>query len=588
MISSLFSGMPMVKRFGINITIVLLMIFGLSGGLLTYQWFLYSKAHQVVSHFESFKAGLLAMEKVSIEREPTDAILGEDLPIPAVYTQALQHARQESDRRIAQLLDTLDPARCTACVSNTKAIQLILVELSAVREDIDQLARHPRTDRGDDQLQKAVEQMIDIIPRFLPVTLAQASNIAMVDDDVLNHLLLAQFSTLLRHRAGQLGSHFTSALAVRRSFTKEEQFLIERTWGRIEQLQIMIEVLSFSDPVNSAAFTKMNEKYFEDGLRYIDTVRTLERQATGAGISTAEFGKHYAPSMRSIIDFRDSALLLAEEKIQHNQFIALFSFISVGAILVFLFAMLFWMVAKFRHYVLTPFVQATRVIHALARGDLTTTVPATSRLAEIQGMFDAIRVLKINNVKRVQLESERARLMDELQVMAETDPLTHLLNRRAFEHRMRVMCQNGDATRPQIALVIFDVDHFKKINDTYGHAVGDEALQIIAKLCQENWRQTDIVARIGGEEFAAMMRVNAVSDAQLLADRMRQRIADAVVPTGSGGQCTMTASFGLAVTTNVETADMEHLFKRADRMLYKAKSTGRNRVVIDSLIPMVG
>ena len=86
--------------------------------------------------------------------------------------------------------------------------------------------------------------------------------------------------------------------------------------------------------------------------------------------------------------------------------------------------------------------------------------------------------------------------------MAETDFLTGLLNRRAFERRFEETRERWRGADPVLAFILFDIDHFKSINDTYGHAAGDEALKVVAALCARNFRHADVVARVGGEEFA--------------------------------------------------------------------------------------
>ena len=88
--------------------------------------------------------------------------------------------------------------------------------------------------------------------------------------------------------------------------------------------------------------------------------------------------------------------------------------------------------------------------------------------------------------------------------MAETDFLTGLLNRRAFERRFEETRERWRGADPVLAFILFDIDHFKSINDTYGHAAGDEALKVVAALCARNFRHADVVARVGGEEFAVL------------------------------------------------------------------------------------
>ena len=166
--------------------------------------------------------------------------------------------------------------------------------------------------------------------------------------------------------------------------------------------------------------------------------------------------------------------------------------------------------------------------------------------------------------------SQLADLNEELRTLAETDPLTGLLNRR----RVMIEAETLIASAPAGALILFDVDHFKKINDTQGHIVGDEVLKAIAREAQRLMRPGDYLARIGGEEFMIVLPVADPLDAYAVAERLREAMADMVIDTGET-LVRFTISLGVARTLKGET--VESLYKRADEALYQAKRSGRNR-----------
>lgn len=166
------------------------------------------------------------------------------------------------------------------------------------------------------------------------------------------------------------------------------------------------------------------------------------------------------------------------------------------------------------------------------------------------------------------LEDERAHLEDE----ASTDPLTKALNRRSFLRKLGMMAVSG----PAFSLIMFDIDHFKSINDTYGHDVGDAVLREISQLVRDNIREIDTLARWGGEEFMVLSPKSSLELAEQLAERLRNAVAEFSF-TGVPRQ--VTSSFGVALHTGDESG--EDLVKRADNALYKAKETGRNKVVMD-------
>ncbi|WP_142849273.1 GGDEF domain-containing protein [Telmatospirillum sp. J64-1] len=161
-----------------------------------------------------------------------------------------------------------------------------------------------------------------------------------------------------------------------------------------------------------------------------------------------------------------------------------------------------------------------------------------------------------------------------LRRIALQDPLTGLYNRRAFEGRLREVLegQRGQG----LAIVLFDIDHFKAINDRYGHAAGDAALQRCAGVFLETLRQSDFVARIGGEEFAAILPDISAHDAYEVAERVRQSIEGCQIST-KGTSFALTLSAGICHSVTDE-HDVDELLRQADKNLYRAKETGRNRV----------
>lgn len=172
--------------------------------------------------------------------------------------------------------------------------------------------------------------------------------------------------------------------------------------------------------------------------------------------------------------------------------------------------------------------------------------------------------------------SERKRLEEELRRLATTDPLTGTLNRRSFFER-----GSGDEFRRRqqdgAAVMMFDVDHFKSINDTFGHAAGDTVLAEIAAICRANLREQDCVGRLGGEEFACLLPGITASQAGLTAEQLCAAVAEQKIVLADGRQTGVTISVGLALfAQGNETLDA--VLSRADGALYLAKKQGRNCV----------
>ncbi|MBC6716066.1 GGDEF domain-containing protein [Aurantimonas coralicida] len=164
------------------------------------------------------------------------------------------------------------------------------------------------------------------------------------------------------------------------------------------------------------------------------------------------------------------------------------------------------------------------------------------------------------------------RMARDLRHAAMHDALTGLPNRRAFEQRLEKALRD----RSHFALVVFDLDHFKSINDRYGHAAGDAGLKRCAHICPSVLRQQDFVARIGGEEFAAILPGVTPTEAFMLTDRVRATVAAARI-AADDGSFGLTLSAGIAHSAEGE-ASFDRLMRAADANLYRAKNGGRNRI----------
>jgi len=173
--------------------------------------------------------------------------------------------------------------------------------------------------------------------------------------------------------------------------------------------------------------------------------------------------------------------------------------------------------------------------------------------------------------------TERRRMEVELRELASTDMLTGLSNRRSFFEESSQAFRNTAAAREEISLLMVDIDHFKSINDRYGHGVGDQVLRAVAERCRGAVRIGDFIARIGGEEFAVLLPSTQRSEAEVIAHRLNAVIGDDPIPVGTL-ELAVKASIGGATRVSPDEA-LDHILERADRALYAAKSGGRNRVV---------
>jgi diguanylate cyclase (GGDEF)-like protein len=217
-----------------------------------------------------------------------------------------------------------------------------------------------------------------------------------------------------------------------------------------------------------------------------------------------------------------------------------------------------------------PMIYQGELIGVLAVGEMGTT---TRQFAEsdafLLDLFAAHTASAVHNT----------RLFETVQRLATTDSLTGVHNRRRlFELGEQELARSKRFGHP-LAAIMLDIDHFKRVNDTYGHALGDQALRMVTQQCLKHIRAIDIVGRYGGEEFVILLPETEVAGACMLAERLRQCVAQTPIPTEQGS-VHLTISLGID-RINTEQWDLTALLDGADHALYAAKQAGRNRIAVN-------
>jgi diguanylate cyclase (GGDEF)-like protein len=157
------------------------------------------------------------------------------------------------------------------------------------------------------------------------------------------------------------------------------------------------------------------------------------------------------------------------------------------------------------------------------------------------------------------------------------DPLSDLNNRRSFEQDIEVAVSSAKRYKQSLAMLVIDIDHFKKVNDEYGHATGDQVLRSVANVIKDSSRRCDSCYRFGGEEFVVLLKNTGICGARLSAERIKHALAKHQC-LHSSNEVKVTVSIGISELTH----DSEQLFNAADSALYLAKSNGRNRIQVAS------
>lgn len=562
------------------ISIALLMLFLVFAMALVWtEWSTYRSGAKSVPALHHLRLALQAMEKVSAERGSANAIMGASVQQAQDLQQKMARARSQTDAALAALHGVLEAdARLRQSWAMDK-VRTVEQGLGAARANVDHVAGLAQQDRSDVLVLAAVGSMVDLMPPMIRVVSELGNEVDRADPSLRDGLAAVRAAASLREYAGQVGSRFVAPLIARRQLTKDEVIEIGSLYGRIELLRSFIgaQMATYSNsPEFAAAQDRMDKEYFDGAFQFLDFLLQTGLNSGNYSVTPDDLFKFYVPQMVAITDLRDLLLADLMERAESHNLRArnlLVLVVSLTLIACLFFQLLMVLI---RRRVLQPLVRATDLVSGLVEGKLEQDIPEARHQDEIGAMMRALRVLKHRMRERTSLAKEREALITQLQTSSNTDFLTGVLNRRAFysyaEQQLAVAQRYG---RP-LAVVLFDIDHFKRINDSFGHQAGDTILVGVAQCVAQLLRKVDVLARYGGEEFIILLPESGLEQAAAVAEKLRAALEARVFDIEAGQQIRLSASFGVAGLDDHEALD--RLTKRADLALYRAKRLGRNRV----------
>ncbi|HEY0957424.1 MAG TPA: GGDEF domain-containing protein [Roseateles sp.] len=531
--------------------------------------------------------GMKVAEKASAERGPAIPVLNDTEPADPAKRARLQDFRRTTDAAFDEALAALEGSTDPASLSARAQLLQARQELALARVEVDRVAALPHALRitpGRRLTRVPIDQMFAVIDTVLAGVTTQSAAAEAVYPELAMPLVGARYAAELREYAGRLGSQFTTPLATGEALGRPEQREIPLLMGRIEQLRKLITLQARAGraaPPLQAAIAKMEAQYFGVDLPFIKLLTERGMAGQDYGMDSAVFVARYVPPMKSIVELRDALFDTArgtatERVADARRRMAINAGLGLAVLCIELTVFLL-----IRRRVLQPLLRSTRAMKAIMQGEGVRPedhLLEVSRTDEIGDMKRAVTALWDATQRSRALEAEREQLIAQLRHASDTDFLTGLLNRRAFtEQAARLIGQARRHGWP-VALIVFDLDHFKAINDQHGHPAGDAVLHAAAEIARAQVRQGELLARHGGEEFI-LLAVDCRSDeARQLAERLRQTLAEAPIQLPDGERLCVTASFGLAWVEARQLVDLDALYRDADRALYRAKSEGRNRV----------
>ncbi|MES5044062.1 diguanylate cyclase [Rhizobium nepotum] len=526
---------------------------------------------QQLSRFETV---LQSAWLVSAERGPANNLMGASSP-DAKLLEGLATARKATDDKLSEL-ETAFAAEIADQPQLAKSLVDTRRKLAQSREAVDQVAATPASARNYTAMSNAILSMFKAADSVNLLRGKTARAIIKVTPDVAIDIAMTGTAGVMRDRIGRLGSYVVMGL---RANNQDKLSFRAKFDTEMQSLALLKSSLTnytaayLSTPRIDAAFRDLEIFYFGQALPYAQNTIAMVMPSARPGVR--EFSENYIYGMRSAGTLRDLILAETGARIERNKERALIYggtslFLAAIAVLVLLRLASVYRTALFR-----PMQSVRMQIAAIAAGDLSATRYRDKVAPEVEKMFQELDFLREQLRQKGEMENQQRVLAEQLRLLSETDALTGVFNRRALEKAVRTML-SGEEQYQALGVMIVDIDHFKSINDRYGHAMGDLALQKTASLLRNALRRHDILARYGGEEFVVVLQDVSHATATATADRLRRLIEANVIDEPSG--LSLTASFGVVWQEARAINSWDELIAIADDRLYEAKRAGRNRV----------
>ncbi|URK88100.1 GGDEF domain-containing protein [Rhizobium sp. RCAM05350] len=394
----------------------------------------------------------------------------------------------------------------------------------------------------------------------------QSGEILKQDPDLAAIVVQGIALSDLREYAGRLGSYLIAPMAAGTAVTPQDIAASSAARGRLLEVWDLLGLSGSALPGSTPIRLKRQEAeetFMRQGLALIDEQMAMGSRTGHFSLDGVNFTQRYVALMQPLGDMRNIYLTEIVGRFETGEREAMFALYRNGLTTAVLLMLVLGLVAAVQIYILRPLLKGAQAVIALADECPADLVSAPGEVQEIRRLYGAIGIL-------AQRLGERALLTRQLEILAATDGLTGLFNRRALEDHAATV--EVDRAR---YLILLDIDHFKSINDRYGHPFGDTVLRAIADLMRHSTGPSRHLARFGGEEFALLLESGSLTEAACAARKLRKVIENCPLKAPDGGMLTVTASFGVAGGAHQTWSD---ILVHADAALYRAKDAGRNRV----------
>ncbi|RVT48183.1 diguanylate cyclase [Rheinheimera sediminis] len=549
------------------------------------EWQMYQQSVTAVKALQNVSVALIAAEMASKERGPTNALISQASETDVAIRTKVTEARIQTDAMLAALSTLSDALPLSADHNNFSCLATSHTQLMHARLAADTMAGTAPSQRSKAQIQQIIAEMAATVACAQHIALLEAKKAHTALPELTHRVQGALFVFELREKAGLLGSLLTPAFASGRPMSEQDLTDIQMMLGRVTQMQDLLKarLSSWQEPDSDDALTlwaQVESTYFLQALAIVQQVITASTNSSPYPMNASEFASRYVPKMQSMLKLRDVLLQNSQRAAQQRLAQARWDFMLHVVFVILLLTTLSAVVFLLHYRLLSPLQSSVKALQGVAEGKLDLPLPQVHKDDEMAAVVEAVELIKQHEQERSRLEAEREALIEQLQNLSNTDFLTGLFNRRAFLNTAVPVLSRSARYKAPFSLIALDIDHFKTINDTYGHDSGDRALIAVAAILRKAVRAHDLVARVGGEEFVILLESCNKQHALDFAERLRQEVKKTGIELLDGQTLYLTASFGVAESQD-EQAELNDLLRRADSAMYKAKQAGRDRVAAD-------
>ena len=557
------------QKLYIAMSIIILSLCSLSIPLIVKSYRDYNKTNQALTEIQALQAVADLANKISRERAPANKLMSSNQQDFAQHVLELKLYRLTVDEQMQKTLEILKH-------SNLPNLDLSLFDrldeaLTQGRQQVDAYAALPREQRNAETMDQAILKMFNAWDRshdvLKDVIAVSEGKDTAVSNFYVQILLLAD----LRDQAGRAASNVMAHVAFKQPIPETN---LARSLQTRKQVMYLWELIDTLQPERDKTeeFKVLHQAVYNEflakGLLIVERLMNESIYHRPYYLTGTQLTEAIVDKFSTVVELQNYLLKYSVEKAiieKHKAQNILLT--TVGISLISIFAALFTMIYA-RKRVFSPLIQAREILFDLSHSSIRPNPMDTKdQPANMYSLFTAIQQLK-------QTLQQRDALEFRLKNIAHLDSLTGVANRYALNEYIKLL-ENQPTQFSETCLMVIDIDHFKQVNDVYGHLMGDQVIQFVAEKLKENIRTSDLLVRYGGDEFIVLIENVGMERALKIAEKIRSEIYEAKsVDNVRCPDLKVSISIGVAIGATSWMA----LLEKADRALFQAKEQGKNKV----------